>query len=88
MEQEHKQEAELVQILLLHTEVLVVRELLQSHRVATPKAVEVIQSVFIGFNEIGSVNKIAALSSVKCFMDHILIFKDISAQPVLVDRYL
>ena len=50
-DQEHKQEAELVQILLLHTEVLLVREHLQSLRVATPIAVQVIRSVFIGFNE-------------------------------------
>ena len=74
MEQEHKQEAELVQILLLHTEVLLVREHLQSLRVATPIAVQVIRSVFIGFNKIGSVNKIVTLIYVKCFIDDILKF--------------
>ena len=45
---EHKQEAGLVRILLLHTEVLVVQEHLQRVRVVTPKAVQVIKSKFIG----------------------------------------
>ena len=39
--EEHKQEEELVRILLQHTEVLVVREHLQRVRVVTPKAVQV-----------------------------------------------
>ena len=73
-DREHKEEPELVQILILHMEVLVVREHLHRARVATPIAVQVILTVFICFNEIGSVNKIVTLLYVKCFIDYILIF--------------
>ena len=74
MEQEHKQEPDIVQTLILHTEVLIVRETICGLRIATPIAVQVIRSVFIGFNKIGSVNKIVTLLYVKCFIDDILKF--------------